>query len=75
MRKRSVTLKGHTTSVSLEDEFWSELKRMAVEIGTPLAQLIERIDAERSGANLSAALRLAVLADLKSKLRAGSGDA
>ena len=68
MRKRSVTLQGHTTSVSLEDEFWSELKRMAAEAGTSLGRLIEKIDAERGVENLSAALRLAVLAELKAKL-------
>ncbi len=71
MPKRSVKLHGHTTSVSLEDEFWRELKRMAAESGTPLALLIQRIDAERGETNLSAALRLTVLADLRSKLDAG----
>jgi len=65
IRKRSVTLKGHATSVSLEDEYWAELKRIADERGLSLSALIERIDAERPGENLSSALRLAVLADLK----------
>ena len=65
IRKRSVKLKRHATSVSLEDEYWEELKRMAEAAGRSLAALIERIDAERSGDNLSSALRLAVLADLK----------
>jgi predicted DNA-binding ribbon-helix-helix protein len=70
IRKRSVKLKGHATSVSLEDAYWSELKRMADALGVPLSELIERIDAARAGDNLSSALRLAVLADLKG--RAGS---
>ena len=73
MRKRSVTLQGHTTSVSLEDEFWTELKRMAAEAALALGKLIERIDADRQDLNLSAALRLAVLADLKAKLAETSG--
>ncbi len=73
VRKRSVKLHGHTTSVSLEDEFWAELKRIAAETGVPLAHLIERIDADRGGTNLSAALRLTVLADLRSKLAASRG--
>ena len=73
MRKRSVKLHGHTTSVSLEDEFWAELKRMAAEGGMPLAHLIERIDAKRGGTNLSAALRLTVLADLRAKLETEGG--
>ena len=70
MRKRSVTLKGHATSVSVEDEYWAELKRMAEEAGISLGALIERIDGERSVANLSSALRLAVLDDLKAALAA-----
>jgi predicted DNA-binding ribbon-helix-helix protein len=65
IRKRSVMLKRHATSVSLEDEYWAELKRMAEGEGIALAQLIERIDTARRGDNLSSALRLAVLADLR----------
>ena len=67
IRKRSVMLKGHATSVSLEDEYWTELKRMADAERIALAQLIERIDAARLSDNLSSALRLAVLADLKAR--------
>jgi predicted DNA-binding ribbon-helix-helix protein len=63
--KRSVVLRGHATSVSLEDEYWDELQRMAKSAKISLAQLIARIDATRSTDNLSSALRLAVLADLK----------
>jgi len=70
IRKRSVKLKGHATSVSLEDEYWAELRRMASVAKLPLADLIERIDAARAGENLSSALRLAVLADLKSRAEA-----
>jgi predicted DNA-binding ribbon-helix-helix protein len=65
IRKRSVVLQGHATSVSLEDEYWGELKRMASAAGLSLAALIESIDAARRGDNLSSALRLAVLADLR----------
>ena len=71
MRKRSVTLRGHATSVSLEDEYWAELKRMAAESGMSLAALIDQIDAGRPSANLSSALRLAVLVDLKLRAIAG----
>lgn len=69
IRKRSIKLKRHATSVSLEDEYWNELKRMADAAGLSLASLIERIDARRSVENLSSALRLAVLADIKSARR------
>jgi predicted DNA-binding ribbon-helix-helix protein len=70
IRKRSVTLEGHATSVSVEDQYWAELTRMAAEAGTSLGALIARIDRERDTANLSSALRLAVLADLKARLAA-----
>jgi predicted DNA-binding ribbon-helix-helix protein len=69
IRKRSVMLNGHATSVSLEDEYWAELKRMADAEEIGLAHLIERIDAERQSDNLSSALRLAVLGDLKTRAR------
>ncbi len=69
LRKRSVSLRGHPTSISVEDEFWTELKRMAAEAGTGLSPLIASVDARRGDRNLSSALRLAVLADLKEKAR------
>jgi predicted DNA-binding ribbon-helix-helix protein len=67
IKKRSVKLQGHATSISLEDEYWAELKRMAEEAALPLGSVIERIDVGRGAANLSSALRLAILADLKAK--------
>ena len=72
MTKRSVNLQGHATSVSIEDEFWNELKRMAAEAGIPLASLIQAVDRDRQGANLSSALRLAVLANLRDRPSAQS---
>lgn len=60
VRKRSVTIAGHRTSVSLEDAFWERLHAMARERGTSLVALITAVDAHRTG-NLSGALRLAVL--------------
>lgn len=65
IRKRSLVLKGHATSVSLEDEFWAELKRMASAARLSLPALVEGIDDMRRGNNLSSALRLAVLEDLR----------
>ncbi len=64
LRKRSVTIAGHRTSVSLEAAFWSALKQMAAERGVSLNALIEEIDRGRAG-NLSSAARLFVLATLK----------
>ncbi|HET7412456.1 MAG TPA: ribbon-helix-helix domain-containing protein [Pararhizobium sp.] len=60
--KRSITIKGHRTSISVEDAFWNALKTIAEERGQPLAALVGEIDAGRGGRdNLSSALRLFVL--------------
>lgn len=65
--KRSLRIAGHATSVSLEAPFWEELKGMAARRGISLADLVAEIDRDRA-TNLSSALRLAVLADLKGRL-------
>ncbi len=64
LRKRSVTIAGHRTSISLEDEFWSELVRIVSENQTSLNSMISAIDEART-TNLSSAIRLHVLANLK----------
>ncbi|HTI87832.1 MAG TPA: ribbon-helix-helix domain-containing protein [Alphaproteobacteria bacterium] len=66
IRKRSVRLAGHRTSVSIEEPFWAELAGIAKTRGLSLDRLIAEIDRERSG-NLSSAIRLFVLADLKAR--------
>ncbi len=63
IRKRSVTIAGHATSVSVEDAFWDALCRIAETRGMPVRALIAEIDANRSG-NLSSALRVFVLETL-----------
>ena len=59
--KRSVTIAGHETSVSLEPIFWSALEASAEETGLPLNALIARIDAQRLESqpppNLASAIR------------------
>lgn len=62
--KRSIKLSGHATSISLEDEFWVELKRLAAAQGQSMSSLVEEIDEAREG-NLSSALRLYVLKAIK----------
>lgn len=62
--KRSVTIAGHTTSVSIEEPFWDALKAIAAREKRSLAALIADID-ERRGTNLSSALRLYVLNHLQ----------
>jgi predicted DNA-binding ribbon-helix-helix protein len=64
MKKRSVKISGHLTSVSLEEEFWRELKTLAKAEKLSLNALIDKIDKGRSG-NLSSALRLYVLKHLR----------
>jgi len=59
MRKRSVVIAGHRTSVSLEDGFWADLAAVAGARGVSLNALVREIDARRAG-NLSSALRLFV---------------
>ena len=68
MKKHSVELYGHKTSFSLEDEFWQELKTIALQENKSLAQLIGQIDASRHS-NLSSALRVSILNKLKEKLK------
>lgn len=69
MKKRSVTLNGHRTSILLEPEFWAAIDRAAAARGLSLARLIAEIDAgrvnkgsaERPGGGLASALRLFAL--------------
>ena len=57
--KRSVTIAGHRTSLSLEQEFWAEIiKLIADQRQISLSQLIKQIDAERGNRNLSSACRI-----------------
>ena len=46
MTKRSVTINGHATSISLEAPFWQELRRMAGEADLSVAALIAQINVE-----------------------------
>lgn len=65
--KRSVTLSGHRTSVTLEAAFWDGLREIADKRGLSVNELISEIDGQRlasgglSGAGLSSAIRIYVL--------------
>ena len=59
--KRSFTIAGHRTSISLEAAFWDALKAAAAEEGVPVAKLIARIDQGRGGGGLSSAVRVWIL--------------
>jgi predicted DNA-binding ribbon-helix-helix protein len=66
--KRSVVVAGHKTSVSLEDEFWKDLREIADGRDTTLSNLVATIDAGRQHGNLSSAIRLFVLGFYRDQL-------
>lgn len=63
--KHSLTIAGHRTSISLESAFWDALRDIARARGLSLAALIGEIDAGRGAANLSSAIRVYVLTQLR----------
>ena len=66
LRKRSVRIAGHATSVSLEEAFWSALKEIAARRGVSLNALVTEVDRGRAG-NLSSALRVFVLQEISGR--------
>ena len=68
--KRSFSIQGHRTSISLEKAFWIALKEAAAEDGATLAGLINSIDKGRGEAGLSSAVRVWLLDRLQARLRA-----
>lgn len=67
IRKHSITIAGHRTSVTLEDVFWRALREIAQTRGLSLAALIEEIDENRQ-TGLSSALRVFAMQEtLKTK--------
>ena len=74
--KHSVTLKGHRTSVSLEDEFWQALRQIAAENDRPINALVADIDVNReANVGLASALRVFVLRHLQARLEGDQTDA
>jgi len=61
LKKRSLLLAGHATSLALEPEFWAVLETLAEAEGLSLAGLIARIDAERGLSLLASACRVRAL--------------
>ena len=59
--KRSITIAGHATSVSLELVFWDALRDMAAEKNQSVPDLIRALDADAREASLSSTLRVAIL--------------
>jgi len=62
VKKRSMSLAGHQTSVALEPEFWRVLEARAAAEGFSLAGLLARLDQSRGDRSLASACRVAALA-------------
>ena len=61
LRKRSLTIAGHRTSLALEAAFWRRLEALAAARAISLSGLVAEIDADRGETNLSSALRVFAL--------------
>ncbi len=66
LKKHSIVISGHQTSVTLENIFWNLLKRTAKEKGVSLSKIISEIDLNRKG-NLSSAIRIYIVNELLNK--------
>ena len=71
--KRSVVIGGHKTSVSLEDPFWTDLKKIAHTQQVTLSELVTKIDLTRDQGNLSSAIRLFVLQRFRNEDKQAEG--
>jgi predicted DNA-binding ribbon-helix-helix protein len=67
--KRSLTIAGHRTSLSLEPEFWEALRNAAALRGLSVSDLVSEIDQTRGSRNLSSAVRVWLLKDGERLLR------
>ena len=71
MHKRSLTIHGHRTSISLEEPFWMALNDIAKARQQSVASLVQMIDKKRVG-GLSSAIRVFILAELRHQLAAST---
>ncbi len=69
MKKISVIIAGrHSTSISLEPEFIEELRSIAQQNNQTINELVTQIDSERQQENLSSAIRVYILTQLKKQI-------
>jgi predicted DNA-binding ribbon-helix-helix protein len=68
--KHAIILCGRKTSVSLEEQFWQELRAIANAQGEPVSNLLRRIDNDRQDSNLSSAIRVFVLEHVRDRVNA-----
>lgn len=67
MKKISLSLSGHQTSITIEDEFAAELRNIAKRRGISVASIVQQIDDTRTAnTNLSSAVRVWILKTVKS---------
>lgn len=66
-KKRSLTIAGHRTSISLEDDFWDALQEMGKARDRSVPELIAEIDAGRGSSGLSSAVRSNILSFYRNK--------
>ena len=69
VKKRSIVVGGHKTSITLEEAFWTELKAIALTEKMTTAELVTRIDGTREQGNLSSAIRLFVLRHVRNEAK------
>ena len=68
MRKISVIIANrHSTSICLEEEFWLEFKKIAADKNLSINQLVTQIDQNRKNENLSSAIRVYILQEVKKR--------
>ena len=67
--KRSFSIRGHRTSISLEAAFWEALGEIAAAQNKPLAQLVADVDGTRGAAGLSSAVRIFILDHFREQRR------
>ena len=68
IKKRSIDIARHRTSVSVEEPFWDTLKALARKRGISVSDIIAGIDSKRNG-SLSGAVRLYVLKELRKEVK------
>lgn len=65
LEKHSITLMGHKTSISIESEFWEELKQIARVQNKSINEIISSIDIGKNSGNLSSSIRVFIIQYLK----------
>jgi predicted DNA-binding ribbon-helix-helix protein len=68
VKKRSIVIRDHKTSISLEDAFWACIWEIARERAITPSTLIGMLDAGRNGGNLSSTIRVFVLGHYRNKV-------